>query len=286
MKAKIYYGSFYSIRNQINKDKASFRIDCHFNSHTSNANYSLAMTKSGDLRSYKIGETLARITAGKLNIRNNSVKVVGGGQTGYTIVRQMNCPVVLWEPCFVSNSEGARIAKHERNKLHEAFLETLSKEKMNGLMALVAGHAHKRTGDPGASVVGGGTEAKYTDLLVQELAGLINSKDMRGDNDMGFRAYQSTRPEKEAFIDKLFTGSNALLYGKAYMSVRTDPLDSVANFHYYVIKRDGTVIRVPGEEDKEIAVNHAPHIIELAKYEDFSIHLESDFPVLVAVDQF
>lgn len=104
--------------------------------------------------------------------------------------------------------------------------------------------------------------------------------------DMGFRAYQSTRPEKEAFVDKVFTGTgNPLLLGQVYMSVRTDPLNAKANYHYYIIKRNGEVI-----ETEEKTVDHAPSIVELHKEHgsigDFSVHVESDFPVLVAVDQF
>jgi len=105
--------------------------------------------------------------------------------------------------------------------------------------------------------------------------------------DMGLRAYQSVKPERDAFADNLFTGvGNPLLKGKVFMSVRTDPKDSKANFHFYIIKRGGGIIRTPNG-DKNVTVDHAPVVIELPPLlGNFSIHVESDYPVLVAVDQF
>lgn len=178
MKAKIYYGSFDSLETQINRDRASLRVDCHFNSN-GNANYSLVEIKIGDMRSKQIGRRLAHETA-KLLVEklgeDNGIKELSAGERGWTIVNAMNCPVMIWEPCFVSSPVGATIVKTRRMLLHDAFLTTIkSFFGSDALIALVPGHAHKRTGDSGAPVCGGGTEAQYTEILSQELFSLINA---------------------------------------------------------------------------------------------------------------
>ena len=176
MKAKIYYGSFESVRDQINRDHPSLRVDCHFNADGSpDPNYSMVLARIGAHTSKRIGQALVDKTASLLGIKNNGVKELRLGQRGYITLKYMNCPAILWEPCFVSNPAGADVVKHKRYLLHDAFLETIRHAVPGaGLIALVAGHDHKRRGDSGASVYGGGTEATYTHELVEELQLLIN----------------------------------------------------------------------------------------------------------------
>ena len=126
MQAKIYSGDFLSLARQINSDQASLRIDCHFNSGSSDINYSQVAVAQGNKMAMEVGLTLVDLTAHKMGIKNNGAKVLSRGQRGYPIFREMNCSTLLWEPCFCTNPAGAETIKHKRWLLHEAFLETIT----------------------------------------------------------------------------------------------------------------------------------------------------------------
>jgi len=289
MKAKIYYGSFRSLTRQINIDRVSLRVDCHYNASLSSSNYSLVEIRKGDNRAAEIGRTLAEKTAVKLGIRNNGVKALSLGQNGYPIVRDMSCPSVLWEPCFCSNPTGSEIIKYARCLLHQAFIETIERYfDSNAVVALVAGHAHKRSGDLGASVYGGGMEAEFTRILVHELSSLINGTSQKEDDMPAFQAVPSRKNDTEVWYDGLFTGIGHWGRGRVFMTVRVDSDNVGATFKYIIIpKNKKSYPTLKWSDPFTIEPDNRPIEIEFPQdIGNFSVHVKSvDNPILTSVNQ-
>jgi len=289
MKSKTYYGNFRSLAEQINADQAGLRVDCHFNSNSLETNYSQVGIRKGDIESAEIGRALVNKTAHKLGIQNNQIKELSPGQRGYPIVRDTNCPTLLWEPCFCSNSAGAEVIKLKRRLLHEAFMETIHDHiGSNKLVALVAGHAHKMTGDSGAVVYGGGTEAKYAEILAQELSSLINNTSQREDDMPAFQAVPSKKTDTEVWYDGLFTGIGDWGRGRVFIIVRVDPDNTGATFKYIVIPKDRNKFPTLKWSDP-IAMKPDNRPVEIEFPQDignFSLHVKSENnPILTAVNQ-
>jgi len=176
MQIKLYYGDFDSVTQQISNDNAAIRIDIHFNaSENIEDNYSMCLVRDTAEYSQHIADTLVFETANKLGIENRGTVKLSRGERGHILVRSTKCPTILYEPCFVSNPDGANVAKNHRNLLSDALIATLKKHMADGsLVAIVPGHAHKQTNDMGANVHGGGSEGQYTELLAKELETKIN----------------------------------------------------------------------------------------------------------------
>jgi hypothetical protein len=289
MKAIVCKGTFKSLNWQINAKRASLRVDCHFNSGPPGFNYSHVGVKEGDAEAAKIGQTLSNLTAQKLRIQNKGARPVNATQNGYAIVRDMNCPALLWEPCFCSDPLGAEAIKNERWQLHETFIETVKYHlDSSALIALVAGHAHKEAGDSGALVYGGGTEAEYTAILVEELASIINNGKLKEDDMAAFQAVPSKRTDFEVWYEGLFTGVGAWRRGRVFMVVRVDQENVGANFKYIIIPKDKKKFpTIKWSESIAIRSDNRPFEMEFPQdIGNFSLHVKSeDNPILTAVNQ-
>ena len=125
----------------------------------------------------------------------------------------------------------------------------------------------------------------------------VQSDNNKGDdNDMAsaFRAYQSPKPEKEAFIDNLYTGSGDFGKGRVFLTLRGEKgksnpaLEGDAKVKVWIIPSDKKRTIQELSFGADVPMDNIPRSVELVKdIGGFSIHVEvlSGSPVLVAVNQ-
>ena len=114
-------------------------------------------------------------------------------------------------------------------------------------------------------------------------------EDMAG----AFRAYQSEKPEKDCFIEGLYTGKNNFGLGRVFLIVRVEKGRSYpaqegdAKVRVYVIPEDASKKIETHSFDRVIPADNRPSVFELPKIGGFSLHIEvqQGSPVLCAVNQ-
>ncbi len=118
---------------------------------------------------------------------------------------------------------------------------------------------------------------------------------LRGGEDMmtAFRAYQSEKPEKDCFIDGLYTGENDFGKGRVFLIMRVEKgknypaVDGDARIKVYVIPEDKSKKIATHSFDQIIAADNHPVVVEISEIGAFSLHLEvaEGSPILCAVNQ-
>jgi hypothetical protein len=208
------------------------RVDIHLNSSESDANYTLTEVSGYKIMDVILGRELSQWTADILGIPNNSVRNLKPGDLGWTIVNDPYRPVLLWEPCFISNHEGAFMARGVEtlaNILADSVTEWITQGKVDdGIVAIVAGHAHKGTADRGANDIVGGSEADHTERIARRVVELLNEEE-RSDEGMflvqteqPLKSYDKSKHGPHWYANGFFSGYNDYGEWHIYIVVSTD----------------------------------------------------------------
>ena len=128
-----------------------------------------------------------------------------------------------------------------------------------------------------------------------EFVRFVPSSAEEDDEDMAcaFRAFQAEKPEKEFFIDGLFTGKNDFGKGRVFLAMRVEKgehypaAEGDAKVKVYVIPQDPSKPIDAHSFERTISADNCPVTVELPEIGGFSLHLlvEEGSPILCAVNQ-
>jgi N-acetylmuramoyl-L-alanine amidase len=183
---RLYKGDYRDRQNQANRDSAVCYLEHHFNSSpNSSAGYAVVIVASNaSATSREWGRWYAHRIAEEFGIPvggDDGIRIGGYGGRGDGNLRHTKMPAILVEPLFASNPAHARVIKSEQGieKLAGIVAESVRKFfPCGGLVAFSVGHKYKRSApnDCGATVVGGGTEADYADLVLERAAEMLGEQ--------------------------------------------------------------------------------------------------------------
>ena len=183
-RVKFYDGDYRQRQMQANLDKCIAYVEHHFNSSSSpDAKYSVVIVGSNASQvSKNWGRNYASEVAQAFNssIGGDKGILVGGFEgRGDGNLRYTNMPAILLEPLFCSNPEQAEIIKSEegQEKLARILCNSITNFfPVGGLVGFSVGHKYKPNGstDKGASIVGGGWEADYAEMVLKKAALMLS----------------------------------------------------------------------------------------------------------------
>lgn len=175
---KFYDGDYKPRQQKANADKAKAYVEHHFNSSSSpSANYTVVIVGSNaSTTSKNWGRWYASAISREFNTEvggDNGIKVGGFGGRGDGSVKHTNMPAILLESLFVSNPTHAAIVRSDngQDRLAQVLVESIQRFfPAGGLIAFSVGHKGKNSNpsDRGADVVGGGSEADYTEKVLKK----------------------------------------------------------------------------------------------------------------------
>ena len=124
-----------------------------------------------------------------------------------------------------------------------------------------------------------------------EFVRFVPSSAEEDDEDMAcaFRAFQAEKPEKEFFIDGLFTGENDFGKGRVFLAMRVEKgehypaVEGDAKVKVYVIPGDGSKSIETYSFEKAVLADNLPVTVEIPELGGFSLHLlvEQGSPISV-----
>lgn len=201
---KFYDGDYKPRQQKANADRAIAYVEHHFNSSSSpTTDYTVVIVGSNASSTSKNwGRWYAEAISKEFNTKvggDQGIVVGGFGGRGDGSVKHTNMPAVLLESLFVSNPAHAAIVRSDsgQTRLARVLVDSIQRFfPAGGLIAFSVGHKGKTSNpsDRGADVVGGGSEADYTEKVLQKaktmLEGTIVAETdrrirvMKGDNQL------------------------------------------------------------------------------------------------------
>lgn len=176
---------------QANKDGVDLYVEQHFNSSVGDkANYTVVVVGSNaSSMSKSIGAYYAQQISKTFNTKIAGVGglLIGGfGGRGDGNIRQTRMPAVLLEPLFGSNRVQADIIRSAdgQSKLARCLTNTIKEFFPTGAsIGFSIGHKYKHSHprDRGASLVGGGAEADYAEIVLHKAAAYLTEVYVRGE---------------------------------------------------------------------------------------------------------
>jgi hypothetical protein len=203
---RFYKGDYSSRQAQANKDKCVAYLEHHFNSSASpTANYSLVVTGSNASEtSQKWGCWYAEAVSKKFGLDlggDEGILIGGAGGRGDGNIKYTNMPAILLEPLFISNHQGADIARSEAGQLDLALILVNSIRKFfpdGGLIGFSVGHKYKtsRPTDLGAAAYGGGNEADFAEKVLLKAKDLLENPNRIDQAEQARKADLAKQPPK------------------------------------------------------------------------------------------
>lgn len=173
---RFYTGDYRERQVQANADKAICYAEQHFNA--GNGSYALVVVGSNaSKKSQDWGKDYTAKVAAEFDILDRGIAIGGLGGRGDDNVKYTAMPAILLEPLFCDNPDHAQIIRSGigQDALARILVDTIRQAfPKGGLVALSVGHKGKRSApnDRGASVVGGGSEADFAEMV------LLKAKDL------------------------------------------------------------------------------------------------------------
>ncbi len=180
---KFYEGDYKPRQEKANADNAKAYIEHHFNSSSSpSADYTVVIVGSNaSTTSKNWGRWYADAISKEFGTKvggNQGILVGGFDGRGDSNVKHTNMPAVLLESLFVSNPTHAAIVRSDngQDRLARVLVESIQRFfPAGGLIAFSVGHKGKTSSpnDRGADVVGGGSEADYTEKVLKKAEAML-----------------------------------------------------------------------------------------------------------------
>jgi hypothetical protein len=184
---KFYKGDYLARQRAANEEGCVAYVEHHFNSTASEAaNYAVVITGSNASQTSKNwGRWYARAVSQDFDVKiggDNGILVGGYGGRGDYNLRFTNMPAILLEPLFVSHPQSAELVRSDSGQQRLAMILCDSIKRFfpdGGRIGFSVGHKYKtsRPNDRGASVVGGGYEADYAELVLTKAQALLKQVD-------------------------------------------------------------------------------------------------------------
>lgn len=181
---RFYKGDYRERQRRANEDRAKAYVEHHFNSSSSStAEYAVVITGSNASQtSRNWGRWYAQAISREFDVPiggDQGIKVGGFNGRGDGNLRHTNMPAILLEPLFVSNPRHADIVRSDdgQMRLARVLVDSIKRFFPDGsLIAFSVGHKYKTSNpnDRGASVVGGGSEAEFAEMVLLKAEAMLH----------------------------------------------------------------------------------------------------------------
>ncbi len=174
---RFYTGDYRERQVQANADKAVGYVEQHFNA--GNGSYALVVVGSNaSKKSQDWGKDYTAKVSAEFDIMDKGIAIGGLNGRGDDNIKHTIMPAILLEPLFCDNPDHAQIIRSGvgQDALARILADTIRQAfPKGGLIAFSVGHKGKRSSpkDRGASVIGGGSEADFAEMVLLKAQELL-----------------------------------------------------------------------------------------------------------------